>query len=146
MYIPIPNPIPNWKSRRFPIPIPIPSQCGNFPSKRRRIRTIPTRTSLFAISDYGFISPRSTYAASFCTSLFFLFAPFFYCPIWKIFLNSKIFSKIYNLYNFKCIKKYFFKYGFWNIFSIQKYPLNYIIQNIFKKLYLKISHRLKIEF
>jgi len=48
MYIPIPIPIPNWKSRRFPIPIP--SQCGDSPSTQGRVRTIPTGTGLFAIS------------------------------------------------------------------------------------------------
>jgi len=50
MYILIPIPISNWKNQGFPIPIPIPSQCGNSPSKRGRIRTIPTEAGLFAIS------------------------------------------------------------------------------------------------
>jgi len=48
---PSPSPISNWKSRGFPISIPIPSQCGNFPSKRGRVRAISTGTSLFAISS-----------------------------------------------------------------------------------------------
>jgi len=34
MYIPITILIPNWKSRGFPILIPIPSQCGDSLSKR----------------------------------------------------------------------------------------------------------------
>jgi len=32
---------------------PYPSQCGNFPSKRWQIRTIPTVTGLCAISNYN---------------------------------------------------------------------------------------------
>jgi len=48
MYIPIPIPIPNWKSRGFPIPIP--SQCGDSPTKWGRVQAIPTGTSLFVIS------------------------------------------------------------------------------------------------
>jgi len=34
----------------IPIPIPIPSQHGNFLSKRVHVWAIPTRASLFAIS------------------------------------------------------------------------------------------------
>ena len=34
------------------IPIPIPSQCGDSPSKRERVRTILTGTDLFAISRW----------------------------------------------------------------------------------------------
>jgi len=52
MYIPITIPIPNWKSREFSIPIP--NQCGDSPSKRGRVRIIPTGTGLFVISSRGF--------------------------------------------------------------------------------------------
>jgi len=48
MYIPIPN----QKSRKFSIPILIPS--GDFLSKRERVRTIPMWTNLFAISNYTY--------------------------------------------------------------------------------------------
>ena len=51
MYIHITIHIPNWKSRRFLIPIPKPSQCGDSPSKQERVRTIPTEIDLFVTSN-----------------------------------------------------------------------------------------------
>jgi len=51
IYIPISIPIPSWKFRVLPIPIPIPNQSGDSPSKRGRVRVIPTGTGLFAISN-----------------------------------------------------------------------------------------------
>jgi len=53
MYIPITIPIPNWKSRRFPIPIR--SKCGDSPWKRGWVRAIPTGVGLFAISSYRWV-------------------------------------------------------------------------------------------
>jgi len=50
-----PHPHTQLKSRGFPIPIPIPNQCGDSPSKRGRVRAIPTGTSLFVISRYEII-------------------------------------------------------------------------------------------
>ena len=47
MYILIPIPIPNWKSRGFPIPIP--RQCGGFPIKMGTGSGNTHKTSLFAI-------------------------------------------------------------------------------------------------
>jgi len=83
MYIPIPIPIPNCKSRRFSIPnwksweFSIPNQCRNFPSIRGRVRTIPTKTSLFAISNleqsrYSFrkFNPTPITFLPFATTLF----------------------------------------------------------------------------
>ena len=37
-----PHPISNWKNREFSIPLPIPSQCEDSPSKWKRIQTILT--------------------------------------------------------------------------------------------------------
>ena len=48
---PYPSPYPTEKVGDSPIPIPIPSLCGNSPSKRGRVRAIPRGTSLFAISS-----------------------------------------------------------------------------------------------
>jgi len=63
MYIPIPN----WKSRGFLIPIP--SQCGNFPSKRGQVRAIPTEANLFAISS-GYAEYYNKYSSHFfCTEM-----------------------------------------------------------------------------
>ena len=44
------SPYPSEKVGDSP-PIPIPSQCGDSPSKRGQVRAIPTGTSLFAISS-----------------------------------------------------------------------------------------------
>jgi len=46
-----PSPYPIEKFGDSPYPIPIPSQCGDSPSKQRRVRAIPTRTSLLVISS-----------------------------------------------------------------------------------------------
>jgi len=45
------DPHTQLKSREFPISIPIPSQCGDFLSKRGQVRAIPMGTGLFAISS-----------------------------------------------------------------------------------------------
>lgn len=48
MYIPIFMPIPNLK--HWALPIPIPCQCGDFPSKSGQVLIIPRWTGLFVIS------------------------------------------------------------------------------------------------
>jgi len=50
IFIPILILIPNRKNRKFSILIPLPSQYEDFLSKQKQVRTIPTMTSLFAIS------------------------------------------------------------------------------------------------
>ena len=56
---PYPSPYPTKKSRGFSIPILIPSQCGDSPSKREQVRAIPTGTDLFAISKYIYESDKN---------------------------------------------------------------------------------------
>jgi len=64
----------------------IPSQCGDFPSKWGRVRTIPTGTGLFAISNQK-ISVRKIYVKVISIS------------IWEDFGVSKIYEKIpINIY------------------------------------------------
>jgi len=52
MYILIHILTPNWKSWRFSIRIPIPSQYRDSPSKRIQVWAIPTRTGLYPISTH----------------------------------------------------------------------------------------------
>jgi len=50
---------PHTQLKKSGFSIPIPSQCGDSPSKRERVRAIPTGTGLFAISNSRAPAPTS---------------------------------------------------------------------------------------
>jgi len=92
MYIPITIPIPNWKSRGFPILIPIPSQCGDSMSKRGQVRAISAgRVYLPSLPTGWVYLPSLVVTTSFANFFFFS------CQVFSLstaFLSYSIFLSV----------------------------------------------------